>query len=235
MERPLILVVDDEERIRKLLRMFLEREDLEVQEAENGEQALEAVRRRKVSLIILDLMMPIMDGLTACIKIREISNIPVIMLTAKGEEADRVLGFELGADDYVVKPFSHREMVLRVKALLRRTGTSPEDKLDEQKKLSYPGLSIQEESHKVLVAENEINLTPLEFELLVYLAKQQGRVFTREQLLQNVWGYDYFGDLRTVDTHIKRIREKMARISPEAADYVVTVWGVGYKFEVKPK
>lgn len=230
-----ILVVDDEERIRKLLKMFLVREEFRVLEAEHGEQALEVLAQERVDLVVLDLMMPVMDGWIACEKIRANWNIPVIMLTARGEEADRVLGFELGADDYVVKPFSHREMVLRIKALLRRSTELAVGAFHRGDSITVPGLVIQAESRKVIIEGQEVNLTPLEFDLLSYLAKQQGRVFTREQLLQNVWGYDYFGDLRTVDTHIKRLREKLAKHSAQATEYIATVWGVGYKFEVKQK
>lgn len=230
-----ILIVDDEERIRKLLRLFLEREEFRVLEAENGEAALEVLAKEQVGLVVLDLMMPVMDGWTACEKIRANWDIPVIMLTARGEEADRVLGFELGADDYVVKPFSHREMVLRIKALLRRSGGAGAGSAVPEGSVTFPGLYIQEDSRKVIIDGREVSLTPLEFDLLLYLAKQQGRVFTREQLLQNVWGYDYFGDLRTVDTHIKRLREKLAKASAQVAEYIATVWGVGYKFEVKQK
>jgi two-component system response regulator ResD len=230
-----ILVVDDEERIRKLLKMFLEREEFRVLEAEHGEQALEVLAQEQVDLVVLDLMMPVLDGWITCEKIRTNWNIPVILLTARGEEADRVLGFELGADDYVVKPFSHREMVLRIKALLRRSNGLAPGANPGGDSITVPGLVIQAESRKVIIEGHEVNLTPLEFDLLSYLAKQQGRVFTREQLLQNVWGYDYFGDLRTVDTHIKRLREKLAKDSAQVAEYIATVWGVGYKFEVKQK
>ncbi|AVX19901.1 two-component system, OmpR family, response regulator ResD [Carboxydocella sporoproducens DSM 16521] len=227
-----VLVVDDEERIRRMLRLFLEKEGLEVLEGENGQQAVELVRKERVDLVVLDLMMPVMDGWEACQQIRSQSQVPIIMLTARGEEEERIHGFELGADDYVVKPFSPKELVLRIKALLRRSlGSSPVE--GEKKGLSFPGLTILPESRKILVDQQEVALTPLEYDLLHFLARHQGRVFTREQLLEKVWGYDYFGDLRTVDTHVKRVREKLGKISTEVAGYVVTVWGVGYKFEVK--
>jgi len=227
-----ILIVEDEERIRKLIRMFLEREGYRVEEAENGLEALDKLVQGTYNLIILDLMMPEMDGWTACRKIREKYDVPIIMLTARGEEWDRVLGFEMGADDYVVKPFSTRELVMRVKALLRRVASSQAAPGVKEAVLSFPDLIIKPESRKVTAGNQEINLTPLEYDLLLFLAKHPSRVFTREQLLEHVWGYDYFGELRTVDTHVKRLREKLAKASPAVADYVATVWGVGYKFEV---
>ncbi|MHB8172216.1 MAG: response regulator transcription factor [Thermincolia bacterium] len=227
-----ILIVEDEERIRKLIRMFLEREGYRVEEAEHGGEALEKLAQGTFNLVILDLMMPEMDGWTACRKIRESNDLPIIMLTARGEEWDRVLGFELGADDYVVKPFSTRELVMRVKALLRRASNGQIVKETNEEVFAFPELVIKPESHKVLVANEDISLTPLEYDLLLFLAKHPSRVFTREQLLERVWGYDYFGELRTVDTHVKRLREKLAKAAPSVADYVATVWGVGYKFEV---
>lgn len=227
-----ILVVDDEERIRRMLRLFLEKEGMEVVEAENGQQAVELEKREKIDLVVLDLMMPVMDGWEACQQIRSRTQVPIIMLTARGEEEERVHGFVIGADDYVVKPFSPKELVLRIKALLRRSqgwGLAAEN----EKGLSFPGLTILPDSRKLLVDQQEITLTPLEYDLLHFLASNQGRVYTREQLLEKVWGYDYFGDLRTVDTHVKRVREKLGKINADVAAYVVTVWGVGYKFEVR--
>lgn len=186
-------------------------------------------------LILLDLMLPGMNGEEVCEKLRERKATPVIMLTAKGEEGNRVQGFEVGADDYIVKPFSPREVVLRVKALLRRSSatkyleTSPET----NDVLVFPHLSIDKDAHRVMVHNTEVNLTPKEYELLYYLAKTPDKVFDREELLKEVWEYEFFGDLRTVDTHVKRLREKLNRVSEDAAKMIVTVWGVGYKFEVK--
>lgn len=229
-----ILVVDDEERIRRLLRMYLEREDYKVDEAEDGESALEQALGGDYDLIILDLMLPGMDGEEVCERLREKKATPVIMLTAKEEEANRVQGFEVGTDDYIVKPFSPREVVLRVKALLRRASSTKflETELTAKNVLMFPHLAIDDDAHRVEADNKEVSLTPKEYELIHYLAKAPDKVFTREQLMKDVWNYDFFGDLRTVDTHVKRLREKLHNISPQAADMIVTVWGVGYKFEV---
>ena len=224
-----ILVVDDEPKMRDLVKMYLMKEGFSVTEAGDGGQALDLIKKSQIDLVILDIMMPEVDGLTVCKEIRRDYDIPVIMLTAKGEEIDRVLGFELGADDYVVKPFSPRELVARVKALLRRVGAK--QSTVQNNILGFPGLMINQDAREVEVEGNKLSLTPKEFELLAFLAKNAGRVFTREQLLEHVWGYDFYGDLRTVDTHVKKLREKLSRYG-RAADYVVTVWGVGYKFEV---
>lgn len=229
-----ILVVDDEERIRRLLRMYLEREDFLVEEAENGKVALDMALESDYDVIILDIMMPEMDGIEMCTELRKEKATPVIMLTAKGEEANRVQGFEVGADDYIVKPFSPREAVLRVKALLRRVSASSFSGQDTQTKdiLVFPHISIDHDAHRVTADGEEVNLTPKEYELLCFLAKSPDKVFNREQLLKEVWQYEFFGDLRTVDTHVKRLREKLSKVSKEAAKMIVTVWGVGYKFEV---
>lgn len=229
-----ILVVDDEERIRRLLRMYLERENFQIDEAADGEQALELAMNNEYSLILLDLMMPGMDGIEVCQKLREVKATPVMMLTAKGEEANRIQGFEAGTDDYVVKPFSPREVVFRVKALLRRSSTTAFLKTDQSTHnvLVFPHLTIDNDAHKVLADGVEVNLTPKEYELLLYLAQNPDKVFSREDLLKDVWHYEFFGDLRTVDTHIKRLREKLNRVSEEAAVMITTVWGIGYKLEV---
>lgn len=221
-----ILVIDDEERIRHLVRMYLEREGYSVEEAENGREALDKFRKRDYSLLIIDLMMPEIDGWRVCREVRESSDIPIIMLTARGEEFDRVLGFELGADDYLVKPFSTKELVARVKALLRRTGGSF---VGNSSNLVFGPLKIEKDKHQVLIHDEPIALTPREFELLYFLAKNSGRVFSREQLMETVWGYDFYGDARTVDTHVKKIREKLSH--PEVRSMLATVWGVGYKFD----
>lgn len=224
-----ILIVDDEPKMRELVKLYLEKEGYKVSEAGDGEEAMNSLRNKQFDLVILDLMMPKIDGLTVCKEIRKTLDIPVVMLTAKGEEIDRVLGFELGADDYVVKPFSPRELLARVKALLRRAGTRQVSVTGNV--LSFPGLVINVDAREVEIANTKVSLTPKEFELLLFLAKNPGRVFTREQLLEHVWGYDFFGDLRTVDTHIKKLREKISRIGGPM-DFIATVWGVGYKFEV---
>ncbi|MFS0656393.1 response regulator transcription factor [Bacillus sp. 179-C3.3 HS] len=229
-----ILVVDDEARIRRLLKMYLERENYEIDEAENGDEAIQKGLQTDYDLILLDLMMPGTDGIEVCKQIRDKKATPIIMLTAKGEEANRVQGFEAGTDDYIVKPFSPREVVLRVKALLRRssqtsylnTGTTTKDVL------VFSHLSIDHDAHRVTADGKEVSLTPKEYELLYFLAKTPDKVYDREKLLKEVWQYEFFGDLRTVDTHVKRLREKLNKVSPEAAKKIVTVWGVGYKFEV---
>ncbi|WP_027724432.1 response regulator transcription factor [Tuberibacillus calidus] len=229
-----ILVVDDEERIRRLLRMYLERENYTIEEAANGEDALEMALSHDYDLIILDLMLPGIDGIEVCTKLRETKATPVIMLTAKGEEANRVQGFEVGTDDYIVKPFSPREVVLRVKALLRRASSTKflETETSAKNVIVYPHLTIDHDAHRVTVDDQEVSLTPKEYELLYFLANSPDKVFTREDLLREVWNYEFFGDLRTVDTHVKRLREKLNRVSDRAAHMIVTVWGVGYKFEV---
>lgn len=229
-----LLVVDDEERIRRLLKMYLEREGYVVEEAENGQIALQLALENEYNCLLLDIMMPEKDGIEVITELREHKDTPVILLTAKGEEANRVEGFELGADDYIVKPFSPREVVLRVKALLKRsTAFSPSQSVSISKDVVvFPHLTIDHDAHRVTADGEEVSLTPKEYELLYFLAKAPDKVFDREQLLKEVWHYDFFGDLRTVDTHVKRLREKLNRVSEKAAKMIVTVWGVGYKFEV---
>lgn len=229
-----ILVVDDEERIRRLVRMYLERNFFFVDEAEDGTEALAKALETDYALIILDLMLPGMDGRDVCSEIRQYKDTPIIMLTAAGDESNRVHGFELGADDYVVKPFSPRELMMRVKALLRRTGGHPVESsaASAGHLLTFPGLVINIDARKVLVENQEIQLTPKEFELLLYLAQRPEKVFSREELLKDVWNYQFFGDQRTVDTHVKRLREKLGRASERVPQHIHTVWGVGYKFEV---
>ncbi|MFT8321480.1 MAG: response regulator transcription factor [Bacillus sp. (in: firmicutes)] len=229
-----VLVVDDEERIRRLLKMYLEREDFIVDEAEDGESALTKALAVEYDVILLDLMMPGKDGMEVCKELREKKATPVIMLTAKGEEINRVQGFEAGTDDYIVKPFSPREVVLRVKALLRRSITTTFVKNENASKdvIVFPFLTIDHDAHRVLADGKEVSLTPKEYELLYFLARSPDKVFDRELLLKEVWHYEFFGDLRTVDTHVKRLREKLNKVSEAAAAMIVTVWGVGYKFEV---
>ncbi len=228
-----ILVVDDEERIRRLIRMYLEREDFIIEEADNGSEALEMALENDYDVILLDIMMPEMDGIEVCQELRKEKKTPVIMLTAKGEESNRVQGFEVGADDYIVKPFSPREVVLRVKAILRRVTDQSFNKEDVTAKnlIVFPHLTIDLDAYRVTANGSEVNLTPKEYELLCFLAKSPDKVFKREDLLKEVWNYDFFGDLRTVDTHVKRLREKLTSVSDEAAQMIVTVWGVGYKLE----
>jgi two-component system response regulator ResD len=235
MDKPYnILVVDDEDRIRRLLRMYLEREGYIIEEAEDGEKALQMALNKNYDLIVLDLMLPGMDGLEVCAEIRKKKATPIIMLTARGEEANRVEGFEAGTDDYVVKPFSPRELVHRVKAVLRRASATAYLTTDMETKdvIVFPELTIDHDAHEVKAGGKKIQLTPKEYDLLYYLAKSPDKVFTREQLLRDVWHYEFFGDLRTVDTHVKRLREKLNRSSPKAAKMITTVWGVGYKLEV---
>jgi len=220
-------VVEDEKRMRDLVKMYLAKEGFEVDEAGDGNDALTKIESNYYDLIILDLMLPGTDGLSICREVRREKNIPIIMLTAKGDELDRVLGLEMGADDYVVKPFSPRELVARVKSLLRRVNKAAESPVN--KELRVGELLIKLGSRKLYVNEHEVALTPKEFDLLVFLVTNYGQVLTREQILEKVWGYDYFGDFRTVDTHIKNLREKIRHWSSEK--YIHTVWGVGYRFE----
>lgn len=233
-EETKVLVVDDEDRIRHLIKLYLEREDFIVEEADNGIQALEMALEDDYDVILLDIMMPGMDGIEVCQELRKEKQTPVIMLTAKGEEANRVQGFEVGTDDYIVKPFSPREVVLRVKAILRRSSLSNFKETDATPKdmIVFPHLSINHDAHRVVADGEEVGLTPKEYELLCFLAKAPDKVFNREHLLKEVWQYEFFGDLRTVDTHVKRLREKLNNVSSEASKMIVTVWGVGYKFDV---
>nr|WP_295971749.1 response regulator transcription factor [uncultured Bacillus sp.] len=229
-----VLVVDDEERIRRLLKMYLEREGYIIEEAEDGNEALAKALANDYDVILLDLMMPGKDGIEVCRELREKKATPVVMLTAKGEEVNRVQGFEVGTDDYIVKPFSPREVVLRVKALLRRSSKTSFLQTETTTKdvIVFPHLTIDNDAHRVLADGKEVSLTPKEYELLFFLAKSPDKVFDREQLLKEVWHYEFFGDLRTVDTHVKRLREKLNKVSESAAKMIITVWGVGYKFEV---
>ncbi|MDQ7794815.1 MAG: response regulator transcription factor [bacterium] len=224
-----VLVVDDEDRMRALLRIHLEREGFQVEEAADGSAALAALEQTAANLVLLDLMMPVMDGWAACRAIRERWDVPIIVLTARAEEYDRVLGLELGADDYVVKPFSPRELMARVRAVLRRVpGKRPSPAGGEQ--LTFPGLEIDRPRRSVTAGTRSVSLTPKEFDLLWYLAVNARRVLSREQLLEKVWGWSFMGESRTVDSHIKNLRLKLS--DTEAAGYIHTVWGIGYKFEV---
>lgn len=230
-----VLIVEDEERMRKLIRDYFENSGFYVLEASNGVEALNLIKENKVDLMILDIMMPYMDGWTVCTTLRKTSQIPIIMLTAKGEEEDKLLGYQLGADDYVTKPFSPKVLVAKGKALLKRASTNSVndevslEKEDANKIFNFNGLKINELSHIVTLEEEEILLTPKEYELLVFFARNNGIAFTRDQILDKVWGMDYYGGPRTVDTNIKRLREKIK----DKAEYIVTVRGSGYKFEVR--
>jgi len=218
-----VLVVDDDQNVLELIKIYGEREGFNVIGVTDGDLALAAFDRENPDVVILDIMLPGVDGLTLCRNIRSIRMVHIIMLSAKGEEADRVLGLEMGADDYVSKPFSPRELVARIKAVLRR---SQPVNSDTCMKLKYPDFEIQADTRRVIVNDTSIELTPREFDLLYHLAQNPRRVFTREDLLKAVWGYDFFGDQRTVDVHIRRLREKLQLLS----HYLTTVWGVGYRF-----
>lgn len=222
-----ILVVDDDRNIADLIRLYLEKEMYEVNTAYSGKSALEAFHSWAPDLVILDIMLPELDGYELCRQIRKVSRIPIIMLTAKGETFDKVLGLELGADDYLVKPFEPKELIARVKAVLRRTMSTEE----ETEEVVYPQLAINKSNYSIIYKGKKAEVPPKELELLYFLASHPNQVFTREQLLEKLWGYDFMGDTRTVDVHIKRLREKF---SDEAGRWELkTVWGVGYKFEVK--
>ncbi|MCL5056757.1 MAG: response regulator transcription factor [Actinobacteria bacterium] len=228
-----ILVVDDEDKIRNIVRMYFTKEGFGIEEAANGKQALEKIKTEKFDLIILDIMMPDIDGWTVCREVRARSSVPIIMLTAKGEEVDRIVGLEMGADDYVVKPFSPRELLARVKAVLRRTARSPvngenKENINAGTKVS---VEINPETRSVTVCGQPVSLTVKEFDLIYHMSRHPGRAHTRDELLQEVWGFDYYGDTRTVDTHINRLRDKLNKV-PGSPDIIRTIWGVGYKFEV---
>lgn len=227
-----ILVVDDDKNICELLRLYLDKEGYETRIAYDGEAAFAVFEEWKPDLVLLDVMMPKLDGWETCRKIRATSNVPIIMLTAKGETFDKVLGLELGADDYIVKPFETKEVVARIKAVLRRTETPTREEEDADKKLiTYENLSIDLDKYELKVSDKVVEAPPKEMELLFFLASHPGRVFTRDQLLDEVWGFEYYGDSRTIDVHIKRLREKLEGASD--AWNLKTVWGVGYKFETK--
>ncbi|MPQ42972.1 response regulator transcription factor [Clostridium tarantellae] len=219
-----ILIVEDEIRLRLLLRDYLKKENFNILEASDGEEALKVFASNKVDLIILDVMMPKLDGFNVCKEIRKVSTIPIILLTAKSEEEDKLFGYDIGADDYITKPFSTKVVVAKVKALLKRINLPKDENI-----VDYSGLKINKVSHQVLIENEEIYLSPKEYDLLLYLSTNEGIALSRDKILDNVWGYDYFGDIRTVDTNIKRLREKLLNKS----DYIATVRGSGYKFEVK--
>lgn len=223
-----IMVADDDSNICELLRLYLEKEGYEAIIAENGIKALQLFETQQPDLILLDVMMPELDGWQVCRELRKNSEVPIIMLTAKGEVFDKVLGLELGADDYVVKPFETKEVMARIKAVLRRSGAAGQKKLRE---LQYDKLTINMETFEMRVDGKVVDTPPKEMELIYHLAGNPNRVYTRDQLLDEVWGFEYYGDSRTVDVHIKRLREKLDGVSEQWT--LKTVWGVGYKFEVK--
>ena len=224
-----ILIADDDANICELVRLYLEKEGFQTVICLDGHRALEIFRQGGIDLAILDIMMPKLDGVSVCREIRKESKMPIIMLTAKGETFDKVLCLELGADDYVVKPFEGKELVARVKAVLRRTISDKEE--TSEKIVSYDDLTVNLTNYELILGGKSIDIPPKELELLYFLASHPNRVFTREQLLEDVWGFDYFGDSRTVDVHIKRLREKIEGYNDKWQ--LKTVWSVGYKFEVK--
>ena len=221
-----ILIIEDDSNIRELLRLYLSQEGYKIETAQDGLEGLRAFRAHEPDLILLDLMMPVMDGTQVIKEVRAVSKVPVIMLTAKSDTFDKVIGLDLGADDYITKPFETRELIARIRAVLRRYGDN-----EPPKKLEFDNLIIDKESYNITVKGETMEIPPKEIELLYFLASSPNRVFTRAQLLDDVWGFDYFGDTRTVDVHVKRLREKLLDVSTQWE--IKTVWGVGYKFEVR--
>ena len=225
-----ILIVDDEPLIVKGIRFSLEQDGMEVETAYDGETALKMARTRRYDLILLDVMLPGLSGLEVCQQIRSFSRVPIMMLTAKGDDMDKIMGLEYGADDYVTKPFNILEIKARIKAILRRTRRPKSAQRREQSSIiSSQGLKIDPDRHRVFLNEREVNLTSKEFELLLLLAKNPGKIYSREQLLSKIWGADYDGDARTVDVHVRRLREKIEK-TPASPEYVCTKWGMGYYF-----
>ena len=226
-----ILVVDDDLNICELLKLYLEKDGYVVYTANDGKQAVDMFKNKTPDLVLLDIMLPKMDGWQVCREIRKTSSVPIIMLTAKGETFDKVLGLELGADDYVVKPFDTKEVMARVKAVLRRTKGDSEATEDKKKTVIYDNLEINIQNYEMKVKGVPVDTPPKELELIYHFASNPNRVYTRDQLLDEVWGFDYYGDSRTVDVHVKRLREKLEGVSDKWC--LKTVWGVGYKFETK--
>ena len=225
------LIVEDDINIAELLKIYLQKDGFETENAYDGKKAVELAEKFRPDIILLDIMLPLMDGWQVCREVRKNSQVPIIMLTAKGESMDKVSGLEMGADDYVTKPFDPKELIARVHAVMRRTDCGcTEEAEDTGRKLVYDNLTINLDSYELLVKGEKIDTPPKELELLFHLASYPNRVFTRNQLLDEVWGFDYFGDSRTVDVHVKRLREKIEGVSPKWE--LNTVWGVGYKFKV---
>ena len=225
-----ILIVDDDNNIAELVALYLTKECFETKIVNDGEQALKEFHAFHPNLILLDLMLPGIDGYQVCREIRHVSDIPIIMLSAKGETFDKGLGLELGADDYVIKPFDSKELVARIRAVLRRFNVKSPAVPSNEKSVSYPDLTVNLTNYSVTYMGRQVDMPPKELELLYFLASSPNQVFTREQLLDHIWGYEYIGDTRTVDVHIKRLREK---IKDHPSWSIATVWGIGYKFEVK--
>ena len=224
-----ILIVDDDENICELLNLYLKKDGFDTSTAYNGRQAVELAEKYNPDLILLDIMLPELDGWQVCREIRKKSEVPIIMLTAKGETFDKILGLELGADDYVTKPFDTKEVVARIKAVLRRSNES--EKTEKKEEVRFDKLVINLTNYELVVDGKPIDTPPKELELIYHLASNPNRVYTRDQLLDEVWGFDYYGDSRTVDVHVKRLREKLENVSDKWS--LKTVWGVGYKFEVR--
>ena len=224
-----ILVVDDEKLIVKGIKFSLEQDGMDIDVAYDGEEALELIKKNDYDLAVLDVMLPKMDGLQVCREVREFSQMPIIMVTAKGEDMDKILGLEYGADDYMTKPFNILELKARIKAVLRRSAAAKTDKAPAKNELRARDLVVDLDSRRVFVDGREANLTAKEFDLLELLMKTPGKVYSREKLLDTVWGFDYPGDLRTVDVHVRRLREKIEK-KPSAPEYIFTKWGVGYYF-----
>ncbi len=224
-----ILIVDDDVNICELLRLYLEKDGFEALVANDGKTAVDYALKYSPDLVLLDIMLPLLDGWQVCRQIRKSSEVPIIMLTAKGETFDKILGLELGADDYVTKPFDTKEVIARIKAVLRRSNDN--DKQNQVEEVRYDKLRINLTNYELVVDSKRIDTPPKELELIYHLASNPNRVYTRDQLLDEVWGFDYYGDSRTVDVHVKRLREKLENVSDEWS--LKTVWGVGYKFEIK--
>ncbi len=232
MSKTTVLIVDDEKNICELIRLYVEKEGFLTSVAYDGKTAVERVREIKPDIVLLDIMLPEKDGWEVCREIRAFSNVPVIMITAKGEVFDKVLGLELGADDYIDKPFEPKELIARIKAVLRRFEQNATEK-ETADELRFDGLVINQERYEVYLDGERLEMPPKEFELLHFLAKNANKVYTRNQILDEIWGYDFFGDTRTVDVHIKRIREKIEREENDNQWQLKTIWGVGYKFETR--
>ena len=246
MAKQKILIADDEAQIREILRIYFEKEGFDVIEAEDGAAAILKVQSEKPDILLLDIMMPVLDGIEVCKQVRKMSDLPIIMVTAKDDDDDRIAGLEIGADDYITKPFSPKELVARIKAVMRRISPmaveeviemqglslDTQEKKGEVSRITYPGLIIDMDQYQVTAFGNKMTFTTKEMELLWCLASNPGKAFSRNQLLETIWGYSYYGDTRTVDTHIKRIRQKL-NIPPDSKWDITTIWGVGYKFELK--
>lgn len=233
-----VLIADDDPNVREIIKLYFNKNQMDVVLATNGKQALEGVQREQPDIVVLDIMMPELDGLEVCRQLRGTTNVPIIMLSAKDEELDRVLGLEIGADDYMTKPFSPRELVARIKAVLRRTqdgSAHAEAELaahTDTNRLDYGTFTLDIPCRELVVQGQSIFLRPKEFDIFVFFAKHPGIVLSRERILEQVWGYDYFGDMRTVDVHIKKLRQKL---TPLGLDCIHTVWGVGYRFQLQEK